>query len=157
MAQPAPHLHLAELTATQFMDVWRHFDSDGNGYIEGQELENFLEELETARKGLNAEALTFSFQGKMHEFMQKFDENSDGKIEMLEVNNKLGLTVTMEETQDRWRDGARRDEEMVDGELEGWSDKLFRGIGADGLAYTPSSISESQPQDPASAHRSSSL
>uniref|UniRef100_A0A3B4E188 EF-hand domain-containing protein n=1 Tax=Pygocentrus nattereri TaxID=42514 RepID=A0A3B4E188_PYGNA len=78
MAQPAPHLHLAELTATQFMDVWRHFDSDGNGYIEGQELENFLEELET-------DPVNFSFKGKMEEFMLKFDENSDGKIEMLEL------------------------------------------------------------------------
>ncbi|KAI4905332.1 hypothetical protein NFI96_015425, partial [Prochilodus magdalenae] len=85
MAQPVPHLHLAELTATQFMDVWRHFDSDGNGYIEGEELENFLEELESAWKGINADPVNFSFKGKMQEFMQKFDENSDGKIEMLEL------------------------------------------------------------------------
>ncbi|KAL7854395.1 hypothetical protein SRHO_G00165850 [Serrasalmus rhombeus] len=85
MAQPAPHLHLAELTATQFMDVWRHFDSDGNGYIEGQELENFLEELERACKGITTDPVNFSFKGKMEEFMLKFDENSDGKIEMLEL------------------------------------------------------------------------
>ncbi|NXN11284.1 CALB2 protein, partial [Indicator maculatus] len=49
--QQAPHLHLAELTASQFLDVWRHFDADGNGYIEGKELENFFQELESARKG----------------------------------------------------------------------------------------------------------
>ncbi|XP_072516568.1 calbindin 2b [Salminus brasiliensis] len=85
MAQPVPHLHLAELTATQFMDVWRHFDSDGNGFIEGQELEDFLEELETARKGLNADPVDASLREKMREFMQKFDQNSDGRIEMLEL------------------------------------------------------------------------
>lgn len=27
--QRAPHLHLAELSASQFLDVWRHFDADG--------------------------------------------------------------------------------------------------------------------------------
>uniref|UniRef100_A0A8B9HW81 Calbindin 2b n=1 Tax=Astyanax mexicanus TaxID=7994 RepID=A0A8B9HW81_ASTMX len=85
MAEPVPHLHLAELTASQFMDVWRHFDSDGNGFIEGQELEDFLEELESARKGVNP--VNASLRMKISDFMQKFDQNSDGKIEMLEVNN----------------------------------------------------------------------
>lgn len=28
-AQQPPHLHLAELTAAQFIDIWKHFDSDG--------------------------------------------------------------------------------------------------------------------------------
>lgn len=28
-AQQPPHLHLAELTATQFIDIWKHFDADG--------------------------------------------------------------------------------------------------------------------------------
>lgn len=27
-AQP-PHLHLAEVTASQFLDIWKHFDADG--------------------------------------------------------------------------------------------------------------------------------
>uniref|UniRef100_A0A3B1K093 Calbindin 2b n=1 Tax=Astyanax mexicanus TaxID=7994 RepID=A0A3B1K093_ASTMX len=85
MAEPVPHLHLAELTASQFMDVWRHFDSDGNGFIEGQELEDFLEELESARKGVNAEPVNASLRMKISDFMQKFDQNSDGKIEMLEL------------------------------------------------------------------------
>lgn len=28
-AQQSPHLHLAELTAAQFIDIWKHFDADG--------------------------------------------------------------------------------------------------------------------------------
>lgn len=28
-AQQPPHLHLAEVTASQFLDIWKHFDSDG--------------------------------------------------------------------------------------------------------------------------------
>uniref|UniRef100_A0A8C9VDR8 Calbindin 2b n=1 Tax=Scleropages formosus TaxID=113540 RepID=A0A8C9VDR8_SCLFO len=48
---PQPPLHLTEVTASQFLDIWRHFDTDGNGYIEGKELENFFQELEMARRG----------------------------------------------------------------------------------------------------------
>lgn len=29
MANTAPYLHLAELTASQFLDIWKHFDADG--------------------------------------------------------------------------------------------------------------------------------
>uniref|UniRef100_A0A8C2KS88 Calretinin-like n=1 Tax=Cyprinus carpio TaxID=7962 RepID=A0A8C2KS88_CYPCA len=49
--QQPPYLHLAELTASQFLDIWKHFDADGNGYIEGKELENFFSQLEIARRG----------------------------------------------------------------------------------------------------------
>lgn len=28
-ALQSPHLHLAELTAAQFIDIWKHFDADG--------------------------------------------------------------------------------------------------------------------------------
>lgn len=27
--QQPPYLHLAELTASQFLDIWKHFDADG--------------------------------------------------------------------------------------------------------------------------------
>ncbi|NXT36812.1 CALB2 protein, partial [Pelecanoides urinatrix] len=83
--QQAPHLHLAELTASQFLDVWRHFDADGNGYIEGKELENFFQELESARKGAGVDAKNDNLGDKMKEFMHKYDKNADGKIEMAEL------------------------------------------------------------------------
>jgi calretinin len=35
---------LKKLSANQFMDVWSHYDKDGNGYIEGTELDGFLRE-----------------------------------------------------------------------------------------------------------------
>ncbi|XP_062860669.1 calbindin 2a [Trichomycterus rosablanca] len=78
MDNNAPHLHLAELTASQFLDIWNHFDADGNGYIEGKELENFISQLESARKGAGVDA---SFK----DFMQKFDQNQDGRIELAEL------------------------------------------------------------------------
>uniref|UniRef100_A0A8C9RK68 Calbindin 2b n=1 Tax=Scleropages formosus TaxID=113540 RepID=A0A8C9RK68_SCLFO len=81
---PQPPLHLTEVTASQFLDIWRHFDTDGNGYIEGKELENFFQELEMARRGAG-DPTNASFREKMNEFMQKFDKNADGKIEMSEL------------------------------------------------------------------------
>ncbi|XP_069510797.1 calretinin [Ambystoma mexicanum] len=83
-SQP-PYLHLAELTASQFLDIWKHYDADGNGYIEGKELENFFQELEAARKGAGVEGASVNFGEKMKEYMKKYDKNSDGRIEMAEL------------------------------------------------------------------------
>uniref|UniRef100_A0A8C5Q7C7 Calbindin 2 n=1 Tax=Leptobrachium leishanense TaxID=445787 RepID=A0A8C5Q7C7_9ANUR len=81
------YLHLAELTASQFLEIWKHYDSDGNGYIEGKELENFFQELEAARKGAGvvSEGASVNFGEKLKEFMQKYDKNADGRIEMAEL------------------------------------------------------------------------
>uniref|UniRef100_A0AAY5KH47 EF-hand domain-containing protein n=1 Tax=Esox lucius TaxID=8010 RepID=A0AAY5KH47_ESOLU len=83
--QQPPYLHLAELSATQFIEIWNHFDTDGNGYIEGKELENFFRELEIARRGAGVDPSNSNFREKMKEFMQKFDKNADGRIEMSEL------------------------------------------------------------------------
>ncbi|CAJ1057502.1 calbindin 2a [Xyrichtys novacula] len=83
--QQPPHLHLAEVTASQFLDIWKHFDTDGNGYIEGKELENFFRELEMARRGAGVDPSNPTFRENMKEFMQKFDKNKDGRIEMSEL------------------------------------------------------------------------
>ncbi|XP_047437637.1 calretinin-like [Mugil cephalus] len=84
-AQQPPQLRLADLTAAQFIEIWKHFDADGNGYIEGKELENFFKELETARRGAGVDPKQAAFKEKMKEFMAKFDKNSDGRIEMSEL------------------------------------------------------------------------
>ncbi|XP_034017565.1 calretinin-like [Thalassophryne amazonica] len=85
-AQQAPHqLHVAELTASQFIELWKRYDEDGNGYIEGTELENFIKELETKRQGADVDISQATFKDKMKEFMAKFDKNADGRIEMSEL------------------------------------------------------------------------
>ncbi|XP_008943676.1 PREDICTED: calretinin, partial [Merops nubicus] len=61
------------------------FPSPGNGYIEGKELENFFQELESARKGAGVDSKYDDLGDKMKEFMHKYDKNSDGKIEMAEL------------------------------------------------------------------------
>jgi hypothetical protein len=53
LAMPREELHnislqesreLTQLSAVQFMGVWEHYDTDGNGFIEGEELDSFLQE-----------------------------------------------------------------------------------------------------------------
>ncbi|KAM9191685.1 calretinin isoform 3-T3 [Trichechus inunguis] len=102
-AQQPPYLHLAELTASQFLEIWKHFDADGNGYIEGKELENFFQELEKARKvsGMLAQILpteeNFLLCFRQHvgsstEFMEawrKYDTDRSGYIEANELKGFL--------------------------------------------------------------------
>uniref|UniRef100_A0A3P9H9F8 Calretinin n=1 Tax=Oryzias latipes TaxID=8090 RepID=A0A3P9H9F8_ORYLA len=98
-----PLLQLAELTAAQFIDIWKHFDTDGNGYIEGKELENFFTQLESARRGAGVLAqilpteenflLCFrEFVGSSAEFMnawRKYDTDRSGYIESNELKGFL--------------------------------------------------------------------
>uniref|UniRef100_A0A8C5FLD5 Calretinin-like n=1 Tax=Gadus morhua TaxID=8049 RepID=A0A8C5FLD5_GADMO len=83
--QQPPQLQLAEITAAQFIDIWKHYDADGNGYIEGTELEGFFHELEEARGGATVDPKNVVFKEKMKEFMANFDKNKDGRIEMSEL------------------------------------------------------------------------
>uniref|UniRef100_A0A8B9N9Z6 Calbindin 2 n=1 Tax=Accipiter nisus TaxID=211598 RepID=A0A8B9N9Z6_9AVES len=67
-------------------DLLHFFPSLGNGYIEGKELENFFQELESARKGAGVpDSKNDDLGDKMKEFMHKYDKNADGKIEMAEA------------------------------------------------------------------------
>ncbi|XP_056135013.1 calretinin-like [Lampris incognitus] len=87
MTQQPPHLHLAEMTASQFLQIWNHYDSDGNGYIEGKELENFFQELEVARRGAGvvSDPTHAAFREKLKEFIASVDQNADGRIELAEL------------------------------------------------------------------------
>jgi Ca2+-binding EF-hand superfamily protein len=78
---------LKNFTASQFAEVWTHYDSDGNGYIEGKELDKFLREFITSvLKGDEAESITEEDLKEMEkEFMATFDENADNKIEIREL------------------------------------------------------------------------
>ncbi|MBN3285110.1 CALB2 protein, partial [Polyodon spathula] len=76
-----PFLHLAELTSSQFLDIWKHFDSDGTAL-------HFLCRMTTMgnihrrRQDLSPSS---DVSEKMKEFMQKFDKNADGRIELSEL------------------------------------------------------------------------
>ncbi|KAI8120038.1 Calbindin-32 [Lucilia cuprina] len=65
---------LKKLSANQFMDVWAHYDKDGNGYIEGTELDGFLREFVSS-----ANATDISPE------LQVFDANKDGRLQLSEM------------------------------------------------------------------------
>ncbi|CAH2285544.1 calbindin [Pelobates cultripes] len=74
------HLQGVEISATQFLEIWRHYDTDGNGFIEGKELQNFIEELQQARKKAGLD-----LSDKMKAFVDQYGQKSDAKIGIVEL------------------------------------------------------------------------
>ncbi|XP_066873194.1 calbindin isoform X2 [Kogia breviceps] len=98
------HLQSSLITASEFFEIWLHFDADGSGYLEGKELQNLIQELQQARKkaGLLAHILPteenflllFRCQQlkSCEEFMKtwrKYDTDHSGFIETEELKNFL--------------------------------------------------------------------
>lgn len=101
---------LKKLTANQFMEVWGHYDEDGNGFIEGSELDGFLREFvssvniqETgpedgfastvaAIQGGEGQAVSDQMLRELRDcFMEAYDDNQDGKIEIRELAQLLPM------------------------------------------------------------------
>ncbi|PAA68118.1 hypothetical protein BOX15_Mlig003004g1 [Macrostomum lignano] len=83
---------LKNFTATQFAEVWSHYDKDGNGFIEGQELDEFLREFisSVVTEDIGPEVISETALAAMkRDFMDAFDENYDGKIEIGELSQIL--------------------------------------------------------------------
>lgn len=82
------------ITATQFINVWNHYDTDGNGFIEGKELDQFLYELVTSVNTSDVGPEVVS-QAALHDAKQlilsAFDENKDGKIDIAELAQILPM------------------------------------------------------------------
>ncbi|CAF4295213.1 unnamed protein product [Rotaria socialis] len=79
---------LKQITATQFMEIWSHYDVDGNGYIEGHELDNLLQELASSVSisDLSFELIPDNVLRELKEyFLDAYDDNADGRIEIGEL------------------------------------------------------------------------
>ncbi|CAF0777016.1 unnamed protein product [Didymodactylos carnosus] len=79
---------LKQLTAAQFMEIWSHYDTDGNGFIEGHELDDLLRELASSVNltDVGPELIPDSVLHELKEcFLEAYDENADGKIEIGEL------------------------------------------------------------------------
>uniref|UniRef100_A0A7M4DZH1 Calbindin n=1 Tax=Crocodylus porosus TaxID=8502 RepID=A0A7M4DZH1_CROPO len=74
------HLQAAEISASQCFEIWRHYDSDGNGYMDGKELQTFIQELQQARKKAGLELTS-----EMKAFVDQYGGNVDGKIGIVEL------------------------------------------------------------------------
>uniref|UniRef100_A0A1I8I088 Calbindin-32 n=1 Tax=Macrostomum lignano TaxID=282301 RepID=A0A1I8I088_9PLAT len=79
-------------TASQFLEVWSHYDLDGSGYIEDRELDSFLREFVSSivPGRIGEEVVSDSaLQDLKEEFMRAYDENEDNKIEIGELAQML--------------------------------------------------------------------
>lgn len=85
---------LKQFTATQFMEVWRHYDNDGNGYIEGEELNAFLREFVSSiiPGCIGPEVVSDEMlRDTKEELLGAYDENDDQRIEIGEMAELLPL------------------------------------------------------------------
>ncbi|XP_054291017.1 calbindin-32-like [Macrosteles quadrilineatus] len=85
---------LKKLSANQFMEVWSHYDKDGNGYIEGTELDGFLREFVSSANAENVspEAVSDAMLVELKQcFMEAYDDNQDGKIDIRELAQLLPM------------------------------------------------------------------
>ncbi|XP_055891393.1 calbindin-32-like isoform X2 [Biomphalaria glabrata] len=83
-----------EISAANFMDVWNHYDTDGNGYIEGSELDQFLYELVTSvnTQDVGPEVVSqAALKEAKASILSAFDENKDGKIDIAELAQLLPM------------------------------------------------------------------
>lgn len=85
---------LTKLSANQFMDVWSHYDKDGNGYIEGAELDGFLREFVSSVNvaDVGPEVVSDAMLAELKQcFMEAYDDNQDGKIDIRELAQLLPM------------------------------------------------------------------
>uniref|UniRef100_A0A3B4ECA4 Calbindin n=1 Tax=Pygocentrus nattereri TaxID=42514 RepID=A0A3B4ECA4_PYGNA len=78
------YLQGVEISASQFLDIFHHYDNDGNGYIEGKELQNFIKELQQARKQAGLVS-SYELTDQMRAFVEEYEKNADGKIDIIEL------------------------------------------------------------------------
>ncbi|MBZ3880384.1 Calbindin [Sciurus carolinensis] len=78
------HLQSSLITASQFFEIWLHFDTDGSGYLEGTELQNLIQELQQARKKAGLE-----LSPEMKTFVDQYGQRDDGKIGIVELAHVL--------------------------------------------------------------------
>uniref|UniRef100_A0ACB8FCF7 Uncharacterized protein n=1 Tax=Sphaerodactylus townsendi TaxID=933632 RepID=A0ACB8FCF7_9SAUR len=79
---------LARLDAADFLHVWQHFDADGNGYIEGKELDNFFCHLLKAldHGGTITEE---KVQRVKEQYMSAYDVSADGRLQIQELAHMI--------------------------------------------------------------------
>merc|ERR1719431_408137 len=83
---------LNKLSAVQFMEVWDHYDNDENGFIEGEELDGFLREFVSSVNPEEDVEVTEDTLAELKAcFMEAYDDNKDGKIDIRELAQLLPM------------------------------------------------------------------
>ncbi|XP_069778072.1 calbindin [Narcine bancroftii] len=74
------YLQGMEDSTSQFLEIWHHYDIAGHGSIDGREVQNFVRELQQARKGAGLE-----FSDEMKALVEKYNQSADGKVELADL------------------------------------------------------------------------
>ncbi|KAL3308636.1 hypothetical protein Ciccas_012827 [Cichlidogyrus casuarinus] len=77
----------------EFLKLWQHYDQDGNGYLENEELDKFLEELvssitETGKSECLSKA---ALELLKENLLEAYDEDEDGRIDLHEMAKILPM------------------------------------------------------------------
>ncbi|XP_053205716.1 calbindin-32-like [Panonychus citri] len=81
------------LSANDFIKIWKHYDNDGNGHIEGQELDDFIIDLLASiipSKSIQNISKLF-FENFKASFMRAYDDNGNGRLEVKELAQLVPL------------------------------------------------------------------
>ncbi|GAA6232438.1 calbindin-like isoform X2 [Lates japonicus] len=73
-------LQSVEISASQFLDIFHHYDNDGNGFIEGKELQSFIRELREARQQAGLD-----LTDEMRQLVCEYETNSERRIGLIEL------------------------------------------------------------------------
>lgn len=74
-------------SSVEFMKIWREYDTDNSGYIEADELKNFLRDLlKEAKKECLDEEKLLEYTDTL---LNIFDSNKDGKLQLSEMAKLL--------------------------------------------------------------------
>ncbi|XP_061772136.1 secretagogin [Nerophis ophidion] len=77
-----------KLDASGFLEIWQHFDSDDNGYIEGKELDEFFRHM-MKRLGPQEKVTAERVERMKQRFMSAYDKSADGKLQIQELANMI--------------------------------------------------------------------
>ncbi|XP_023319523.1 calbindin-32 [Eurytemora carolleeae] len=86
-------LNLQTLTANQFFGIWEHYDTDGNGFIEENELVEFLREFidSVSSKDELQQISDSEIENLKEMFLETYDTNKDGRIDIRELAQLLPM------------------------------------------------------------------
>lgn len=79
---------LENLDAASFLQIWKHYDFDDNGYIEGRELDEFFRYI-MDKLGLGDEDTEEKLRKLKRNFMSVYDTTTDGRLQIQEVASML--------------------------------------------------------------------
>ncbi|XP_041941405.1 secretagogin-like [Alosa sapidissima] len=76
------------LDAAGFLEIWQHFDSDDNGYIEGKELDDFFRHM-MEKLAPQDQVTEEKVQQLKQRFMSAYDDSADGRLQIQELANMI--------------------------------------------------------------------